>query len=117
MYTTLLEAEAWMENVQGGNQDPILVLILMRLPRSGLLIFEAGSNKAPVEYRLGGKWVVSEYDEEHLYMDTHQDEILEAHISPFKKRLLPTSKLGEYHRFTRGSEQPCENLQSPPVTA
>ena len=34
--------------------------------QSGLLMLKGGSCKAPVEYRLGGKWVELEYDEEHL---------------------------------------------------
>lgn len=34
--------------------------------QSGLLMLKGGSCKAPVEYRLGGKWVKLEYGEEHL---------------------------------------------------
>ena len=34
--------------------------------RSGFLMLKGGSHKAPVEYRLGDKWVKLEYDEHHL---------------------------------------------------
>ena len=34
--------------------------------QSGLLMLKGGSQKVPVEYRLGGHWVELDYDEEHL---------------------------------------------------
>ena len=34
--------------------------------QSGLLMLKGGSQKVPVEYRLSGKWVKLDYDEEHL---------------------------------------------------
>ena len=34
--------------------------------QSGLLMLKGGSHKVPVEYRLGGKWIKLEYNEEHL---------------------------------------------------
>ncbi len=38
--------------------------------QSGLLMLKGGSCKVPVEYRMGGKWVKLEYDEEHLLYET-----------------------------------------------
>ena len=55
-----------MGDVHGGKQDPLLVLIPTRLQRSGLVMCKGGRYKAPVDYRLGGIWVILEYDEDHL---------------------------------------------------